>query len=210
MTENHPSTQATTFAVVFTGKLNGLHPLEVVQQQFAQLFKTTPAQTAQLFSGKRVVLKTGISQEQAEKYQKAINQAGGECLLEKISQQTKIQPPQIISEQAPIPEQTPPQQQTSSTPKVASKPTPTTAFSLAPVGAQISARKKETPITAPKIDHLSMAPAGSTLGEPKKEVIRTFKNLNTITLAKAGEYIPTIPKPPAPPEPDVSHLSLKK
>jgi hypothetical protein len=198
-TQNSP-TQTATFTVVFSGKLNGLHPLDVVQRQFAQLFKTNADQTAQLFSGKRVVLKTGISKEQAEKYQKAIHQAGGECTLEEIQPaKTQSPPSQIPSQPAPSP-----------APVLKPAPEPITNFSLAPVGAQLSARKKEIPITAPKIDHLSVAPAGVVLGEPKKEVIRTFKSIDSITLAKAGEYIPSIPKPPAPPAPDTDHLSLKK
>jgi len=72
-----------TFKVVFFGVVHDSARKPVVMARFKSLFGIQKASTLdQLFSGNMVVLKRGISYEEALKYQQAITQAGSECSIE--------------------------------------------------------------------------------------------------------------------------------
>lgn len=165
------------YCLIFTGEINTKFSLNDVKQNFIKIFKMSHEQIEILFSSKRAVIKNKITLEQAEKYKKAIEQAGGCCLIEALASNEQ--------------------------------PVVTHSFSLAPVGAQLGARKKEHKIVEPDLSHLSIAPAGATLGNPQKEVTRSFPNINQITLAEVGATLSTQEKKPPPLAPDVSHIRLQ-
>jgi|GEM_PF-6687553 len=72
-----------TFKVVFFGVVHDSARKPVVMARFKALFGIKKASTLEhLFSGNMVVLKRGISYEDASKYQQAIAQAGSECSIE--------------------------------------------------------------------------------------------------------------------------------
>ena len=67
------------FEVAFSGQISdGAEPGEV-KAKVAKMFNADDAKLAQLFSGRRVVIKKNIDQATAAKYQAALNRAGAEC-----------------------------------------------------------------------------------------------------------------------------------
>ena len=67
------------FEVAFSGKIIDDANLDEVKQKVGKMFKADDAKIAQLFSGKRVVIKKNIDQATAAKYKTALNRAGAEC-----------------------------------------------------------------------------------------------------------------------------------
>jgi len=72
-----------TYKIVFFGALHPNEAKEVVMKRFGVLFHIQKQTTLEhLFSGNMVVLKSGISREEASQYQHAIEQAGADCSVE--------------------------------------------------------------------------------------------------------------------------------
>jgi hypothetical protein len=68
-----------TFAVVFSGKVAEGASVEQVKSNVAKLFKVELASVERLFSGARVVIKKGLDEATANKYQAALAKAGALC-----------------------------------------------------------------------------------------------------------------------------------
>jgi hypothetical protein len=64
------------YEIVFRGELLPGVKLETVRPQLEQLFTAAPEQIQALFSGKRVVIKTGLDAEAAQKYQQTLQKVG--------------------------------------------------------------------------------------------------------------------------------------
>lgn len=73
-----------TFKVVFRGRLVGGYSEDTVKSNLARTFKLTPEQLAELFSGKEVVIKGGLSVETARQVQTAFVRQGAVTLLRKV------------------------------------------------------------------------------------------------------------------------------
>ena len=69
----------TTFKVVFSGKVQEHFDLVTVKQRLAALYKAPSKQIENLFSGKRLVLKSGLSREDAEKFRRIFDHTGAHC-----------------------------------------------------------------------------------------------------------------------------------
>ncbi|MCK9530193.1 MAG: hypothetical protein M0R77_06480 [Gammaproteobacteria bacterium] len=65
-----------TYDIVFTGVIVPGSDQAQVRRNLAALFKTEPAKIEPLFSGKRFVIKKGLDEATALKYQKALREAG--------------------------------------------------------------------------------------------------------------------------------------
>ncbi len=70
-----------TYDLIFSGEIDDSVGEEKVRQNVAALFKASPAQVEKLFSGKTVVLKNGLDEATAKKYQAALKKAGAVCQL---------------------------------------------------------------------------------------------------------------------------------
>ncbi len=64
------------YEVVFRGELLPGFTLEGVKPSLSKLFSAEPEQIQSLFAGKRVVIKTGLDAEAAQKYQTILQKAG--------------------------------------------------------------------------------------------------------------------------------------
>lgn len=73
---------ATHFKIVFEGNLRNGVDIETAKLNLAGLFKSEPSAVEKLFSGRPVVLKRGLSQEHAQHYLSALNDAGVEARIE--------------------------------------------------------------------------------------------------------------------------------
>ena len=70
------------YSVVFSGKVHDGFTVEQVRQNIAALFRTDDAtRLDQLFSGSPVVLKKGLDEDRARKYQQTLLKAGAVCEL---------------------------------------------------------------------------------------------------------------------------------
>ncbi|TCS37594.1 TIGR00266 family protein [Reinekea marinisedimentorum] len=94
-----------TCDIVLSGKLVNGADKDQVQQKLGTLFKTTEAKIAELFTRAPVAIKKSVDVSTAQKYQRAIEKAGAECVL-------KTQQPPVAKEQqepslslVPMPEQ---------------------------------------------------------------------------------------------------------
>ena len=72
----------TLFEVVFQGRLVDGFSATDVQANVARLFKATPQQVEQMFSGKRVVIRNQLDQETALKYQVLLRKNGAVSRVE--------------------------------------------------------------------------------------------------------------------------------
>ena len=77
--------QSPLYKVVFSGDLEEGYTLEVVKHQCAALFKKPPAQIESLFAGKSVTIKSGLSQEQAKNYVRALSHIGARAKIVTIA-----------------------------------------------------------------------------------------------------------------------------
>ena len=67
------------FEVAFSGQISAGADADDVKARLGKMFNADEAKLAQLFSGKRVVIKKNIDQATADKYKTALNRAGAEC-----------------------------------------------------------------------------------------------------------------------------------
>lgn len=72
----------THFKIIFEGKLRNGVEIETAKLNLAGLFKSETSTVEKLFRGHRVTLKRGLSQEQAQHYLSALNDAGVEARIE--------------------------------------------------------------------------------------------------------------------------------
>lgn len=70
------------FKIVFEGQLRTGVDLETARLNLAQLFKSDVSDVDRLFTGKPITLKRGLLQDDAQRYLKALHEAGVEALIE--------------------------------------------------------------------------------------------------------------------------------
>jgi hypothetical protein len=189
------------FEVAFSGKLmEGANPDEV-RAKVGKMFNADAAKVAQLFSGKRIVIKKNIDQATAAKYRTALNRAGAECEVRQMGAAAAEKPAATKSAPAPASE----------------KPTaPASAASAAePVDYGDVAPPPQTDplgITGDQIDDLavSLAPVGSDMQDKYETPDEPEFDLTGFDLAPVGADLDTTRKEAPPPPPDTTGLSLEE
>jgi hypothetical protein len=189
------------FEVAFSGQIcDGAEPGEV-KAKVGKMFNADDAKLAQLFSGRRVVIKKNIDRATAAKYQTALNRAGAECEI-------------CLMGGTPTAQSTP-----------VAAPAPAAPAAVKPASAANSAVEIETGdygevapppatdplgITGDQIEDLavSIAPVGSELQNDYEEIAEPEFDLNGLEVAPVGSDLDSAPKKPAPPPPDTSGISM--
>ncbi len=136
--------------VIFRGDLAPGHHIDDVKQNLATLFKTDLSGIAHLFTGKLVVVKSGLDEANANRYKDAMQSAGA---LVSVRQQKESTP--AVEEAAAEP-----------------AASDTGGLSLAPLGADILPRKDQAGNQTPDIatDHITVADVGKdVLKESEKQ-----------------------------------------
>lgn len=184
----------TRYEIAFSGQLVEGAPLASVQANLARLFQADAQRIAQLFSGRRVVIKNNLDEAGAEKYRLTLERAGAVVeVLAMLVEEVELAPPPASAPVAVVP----------AVAAVASAASPgrlhvaprdeymaafadvdAPDFGIAPVGVDLQDAKSEAPAPAVDLSQFSLAPAGSDMGQ-----------------AKAA---------PAGPPPDTSYLSLQE
>ena len=176
------------YEIAFAGQVVPGAPLEQVKANLARLFQADEQRIALLFSGRRVVIKSGLDAAGAEKYRATMERAGALAIVQALQvEEVEMAPPP-----APAPAAQAAAPARSGSAQVIPLDEYMAAFSdveapdfgIAPVGADLQDAKAEAQAPAVDLSQFSLAPVGSDMGQ-----------------AKAA--------PPAPP-PDTSHLKLQE
>jgi hypothetical protein len=188
------------FEVAFSGQISEGANLEEVKARVGKIFNADEAKLAQLFSGKRIVIKKNIDQATAAKYKTALNRAGAECELSSsggaasVAQAATTAPAVAQAQSAVTSAPSSAEYETSYDGEV--EPPPQTdplgisgdqiedlAASIAPIGSELQDSYVEP--EAPQIDitGLDIAPVGSDIGASKKDPEPPPPDTSGITLA---------------------------
>ncbi len=177
------------FEVIFAGQLVPGVLLDEVKARVAAIFKTDTTRVAHLFSGNPVVIKKGLDQQMALKYQAAMQSAGAICEIRNLAQ------PAAVAEAAVKPAASP-------------APTKKTVVSNASPPPQTAPLR----VSADSITAMlaSLAPVGSDLNQSKQVIQAPIADLSGLTLAPLGTDLSTPKKMVAAPVPDTGGLSIVK
>ena len=200
------------FEVAFAGQISADANLDEVKARVGKMFNADDAKLAQLFSGKRIVIKKNIDRATATKYETALNRAGAQCEV--------------------VPQGGAAAAATSAAPAAAA---PAAAASAAAASAAATNPGAEQPAAAavqietsydgevappPQVDPLgitgadiedlaaSIAPVGSELKDDYQEVEAPEYDLSGLEVAPVGADQDTTRKQPDPPPPDTSGISM--
>lgn len=191
------------FEVAFSGQISeGANP-EEVKARVGKMFNADEAKVAQLFSGKRIVIKKNIDQATAGKYKTALNRAGAEC---------EINPMGGAEAESPA---------APAAPAAAAAP----ASEPAPAGAEPAAAQFESQdhgevapppqtdplgITGDQIEDLSVtiAPVGAELQDEYDAPDEPEIDITGMDIAPVGADLSDGKKEPEPPPPDTSGITL--
>ncbi len=185
------------FEVAFSGQISDGANLEEVKARVGKMFNADDAKLAQLFSGKRIVIKKNIDQATAAKYKTALNRAGAEC--------------EICSsgggEPAPQPDAAAP----AAEPAASAAAPPPTEYESSYDG-DVAPPPKTDPlgITGDQIEDLaaSIAPVGSELQDDYREPEEPDIDITGFDIAPVGSDLSEGKKEPEPPPPDTSGITL--
>ena len=177
------------YEVAFSGELVPGAQLETVQANLAKLFQADAQRIAQLFSGRRVVIKNNLDEAAAEKYRSTLERAGAR--VEVIDTE-----PEIIEEIELAP---PPPAQPITAP--ASQPQ-TGRLQVAPRDEYMAAFAD---VDAPDF---GVAALGADLQDAPVEVAEPVLDLSQFSLAPVGSDMGQAKAQPAAAAPDTSHLKL--
>jgi len=183
------------FEIAFSGKVSeGANPAEV-KVKIGKMFNADEAMLAQLFSGKRIVIKKNLDKATAAKYKTAFDRAGAECEVRPMGGAPAAKP------QAPA----------------AKKAAPAAAASSAGGTAdygEVSPPPQTDPlgITGDQIEDLaaSIAPVGSSMQDSYEEPDEPEFDLSGLDIAPVGATIGSGKKAPDPPPPDTTGLALEE
>lgn len=149
----------TSYEVVFRGDVVPGQSIVDVKQRLAELFAADPDRIDGMFSGRPVVIKRGLDQPTAERYQASMQKAGAVVDIRPAasSGESSTQPPVAKTEPA------------SSVPQL-----PDEDMELAPVGADVLTPEQRRDFTPANIDtsYMTVAEAGSeVLKEEERNVV---------------------------------------
>ncbi len=181
------------FEVAFSGKVSdGANPDEV-RVRVGKMFNADEAKLAQLFSGKRIVIKKNIDQATASKYQTALTRAGAECEVVQTGGAAAAAP--AAEPAAPAAAAAPAAQEYETSYDGEVAPPPQTD----PLG-----------ITGAQIEDLavSIAPVGSELKDDYQAPEEPDIDITGFDIAPVGSELSTAKKEADPPPPDTSGITL--
>ena len=188
------------YEVAFSGQVADDADLDKVKANIGKMFKADEAKLAQLFSGKRVVIKKNIDEATARKYEAALKNAGALCEVKNLSQPAEAATVAATPEPAPV--ETP----------ATTAPVAATPSAAANADHDIPQAPNTMPlnVTGDDIDDLpaDLAPVGSMMQEIKQQHIEPPAVPDDITVAPVGSDIGDKKEEKTPPLPDTSGLSM--
>lgn len=224
------------FDIVFRGDIAPGHQLPQVKQRMAALFKRTPEQIEPLFAGTPVALKKNVEAEAAEKYKKVLLQAGALVEVRPAGTlNTPVSRPKPVARARPAPAPAPAEPKPQAVPaqaglslapmegnllsdaeRASGRPeaVPVAALNaeLRPVGEPLlddEEVERSTPLVVPEVE-FDLADVGADIIDAEYRAQPTPPPVADLDadLAPAGSDLGEIKRPPAPPAPDTSGISL--
>lgn len=146
------------FDIYLTGRLGPGLTEAAAAERLAQLFRSTPQAMANLVTGKPQLLKRGVDEATATKFQEALQRAGLEVAIRPATA-TANAPQSASPVAAPVASSAVPPV----APSVATNPS---GLSLAPVGADVLAATERKPVAVANIDtsHISLESVAGSSG----------------------------------------------
>ena len=185
------------FEVAFSGQISEGANMEEVKARVGKMFNADEVKLAQLFSGKRIVIKKNIDQATAAKYKTALNRAGAECEISSPGGEATAAQPAAAT---PAPAEP------------AAKSTPVSTEYETSYDGEVAPPPRTDPlgITGDQIEDLavSIAPVGSELLDEYKEPDEPDINITGIDIAPVGSDLSDAKKEQEPPPPDTSGITL--
>lgn len=164
------------YEIAFAGQVVPGAPLEQVQANLARLFQADAQRIALLFSGRRIVIKSGLDAAGAEKYRATMERAGAVAIVQALqTEEVAMAPPPAPAAASPAPAAEAASAKSGATARVIPRDEYMAAFSdveapdfgIAPVGADLQDAKPEAEAPAVDLSQFSLAPVGSDMGQAK-------------------------------------------
>jgi len=185
------------FEVAFSGQISEGANLEEVKARVGKMFNADEAKLAQLFSGKRIVIKKNIDQATAAKYKTALNRAGAECEISSLGGEAAAAQPAAAT---PAPAEP------------AAKSAPVSTEYETSYDGEVAPPPRTDPlgISGDQIEDLavSIAPVGSELQDEYKEPEEPDIDITGFDIAPVGSDLSDAKKKQEPPPPDTSGITL--
>jgi len=181
------------FEVAFSGQISEGANADEVRVRVGKMFNADEAKLAQLFSGRRVVIKKNIDEATANKYQTALNRAGAECEVSAMGGGPAAAEKPAAAAAAPAAAVSTSQYETKYDGEVEPPP------QVDPLG-----------ITGDDIDDLdaTIAPIGSELQDDYQETEEPVIDVAGLDIAPVGSDLDTSEKKPDPPPPDTTGITM--
>ena len=180
------------YEVAFSGKLVAGAQLESVKANLAKIFQADEQRIAQLFSGRRIVIKSGLDAAGAEKYRDILARAGAELEVRALNQ--AVAETVAPSQSTPVGSALP----VAETPKVPGK-----------LGKLIPRDEYMAAFVDVEAPDLGIAPLGADLQDEPRPADAPAVDLSQFSLAPVGSDMGQEKSRPAAPPPDTSHLKLQ-
>jgi len=178
------------YEIAFSGELVAGAQPELVQANLARLFQADAQRIAQLFSGRRIVIKSNLDAAAAVKYRATLERAGARVEvvdLDMFIEEVELAPPPV--EQADA---------------VAAPAARPGRLQVAPRDEYMAAFSE---VEAPDF---GIAPVGSDLQDARPAAQAPKVDLSQFSLAPVGSDMGQARDAPGAPPPDISHLRLQE
>lgn len=185
--------------VAFAGELVPGADAAQVRANLARLFQADPQRIAALFSGRRIVIKSNLDAESAEKYRLTLERAGARIEVSPVGQALPVAPAA-----AAAPAAAPPPAAVASAEPVTTT-TPPGAFAALEVTPRDEYMAAFRDVAAPDF---GLAPVGVDLQDQRPEPVAPALDLSQLSVAPVGSDMGQAKAAPAAPPPDTSYLQL--
>ena len=193
------------YNIYFAGQIKAGADLASVRAQVGKLFNANQATLDKLFSGTPQLIKRDCDRATAQKYQAAIDRAGGIPVIKRVESSAAAS--------APVPPPPAPKPLTAAERIAALAAAPDEVRFKQGPGAAAPANPAPAPASAPTspvtdTSGIALAPPGTAVLRESERSAPVVRNVDTSHLAfEQAERLSAVPTPP-PPAPDTSHLSM--
>lgn len=185
--------------VAFAGELVPGADAAQVRANLARLFQADPQRIAALFSGRRIVIKSNLDAESAEKYRLTLERAGARVEVSPVGQAEAVASVAVASLAAA------PQQAVAAPAAPVTTPTPPGAFAALKVAPRDEYMAAFRDVAAPDF---GLAPVGADLQDQRPAPVAPVLDLSQLSVAPVGSDMGQAKAAPAAPPPDTSYLHL--
>ncbi len=188
------------FEIAFSGQIVKGAEAESVKQKIGQIFKADEKRLAQLFSGRRIIIKREVDEATAAKYRGAFEKAGAVCEVTALSATDAPAHPEATTTATPSSAQAAsdsdeayvsrypeseqvPQALLSDPLGIRGESIQDLQADMAPVGSQMQHQIKEIPDAVIDTSGMDVAPVGSILTDKKEDAPPPPPDTSGITMA---------------------------